>query len=95
VEKEAVSPYAELMTYQGEVNNGGHAQYFTNIENTSDLQKEMATLGTILPINLKNNLQLEYKAYLILEGKEDEKAEEIIENCDNVFGENEEEIKAY
>lgn len=36
-EGKIASPYAELMTYQSEVNNGGHNQYFTNVENTSDL----------------------------------------------------------
>lgn len=33
------SPYAELMTYQSEINNGGHSQFFFNIENTGDLEK--------------------------------------------------------
>ena len=90
---QADSPYAELMTYQSEINNGGHDQYFTNLENTGDLLKEMSTLGTILSAKLKNNLQEAYKAYLVLEEKEnDEKAEEIIEQCDSVFYENEQEI---
>ena len=30
-EGKAGSPYAELMTYQSEVNNGGHSQYFSNV----------------------------------------------------------------
>lgn len=78
------------MTYQSEINNGGHDQYFLNIENTGDLQKEMSVLETVLSEKLKNNLQ---KAYLVLEEKEDdEKAEEIMEECDDVFYENEEEI---
>ena len=90
---QADTPYAELMTYQSEINNGGHDQYFFNIENTGDLQKEMSELETILSAKLKNNLQQAYKAYLVLEEKEvDEKAEEIIEQCDDVFYENEEEI---
>ena len=92
-EGKAESPYAELMTYQGEINNGGHSQYFTNVENTSDLQKEMSVLETILSEKLKTNLKNAYKAYLILEEKEeDEKAEEILEQCDNTFFKNEEEI---
>lgn len=33
------SPYAELMTYQSEIYNGGHSQYFTNVSNTNDLKK--------------------------------------------------------
>ena len=28
-EGEAESPYAELITYQSEINNGGHGQYFS------------------------------------------------------------------
>ena len=40
VEGQADSPYAELMTYQSEINNGGHDQYFNNVENTGDLQKD-------------------------------------------------------
>ena len=92
-EEEADSPYAELMTYQSEVNNGGHDQYFFNVGNTGDLQKEMSVLETVLSAKLKNNLQKAYKAYLVLEEKEnDEKAEEIMEECDDVFYENEEEI---
>ena len=85
------SPYAELMTYQSEINNGGHGQYFTNVENTGDLQKEMSVLETILSLNLKSNLQKAYKAYLDLE-ENDEDAEEIIEQCDDVFFKNEKEI---
>ena len=93
VEGQADSPYAELMTYQSEINNGGHDQYFNNVENTGDLQKEMSALETVLSAKLKNNLQKAYKAYLVLEEKEDdEKAEEIMEQCDDVFYENEEEI---
>lgn len=92
-EEKAESPYAELMTYQSEINNGGHSQYFTNVENTSDLQKEMSVLETILSEELKTNLKKAYEAYLILEEKEDdEKAEEILEQCDNAFYKNEEEI---
>ena len=92
-EEKAVSPYAELMTYQSEINNGGHDQYFTNVENTANLGKEMSALDQILPAKLKDNLNKAYKAYLILEKKdEDEEAEEILEQCDDVFYENEKEI---
>ncbi|MBE6761574.1 MAG: DUF4375 domain-containing protein [Ruminococcaceae bacterium] len=91
-EEKAESPYSELMTYQSEINNGGHSQYFTNVENTSDLQKEMSALETILSEKLKENLNKAYKAYLILEETDDETAEETLEQCDDVFYENEEEI---
>ena len=92
-EEKVDSPYAELMTYQSEINNGGHDQYFTNVENTSDLNKEISALEQILSAKLKNNLNKAYKAYLILEKKEeDEEAEETLEQCDDIFYENEEEI---
>ena len=90
VEEKTDAPYAQLMTYQSEVNNGGHDQYFNNVENTADLQKEIAVLEAILPAKHKNNLQAAYKAYLALEG--DKHAEEILAHCDNVFYENEDEL---
>lgn len=86
------SPYAELMTYQGEINNGGHYQYFTNVENTGNISKEISALQTILPENLKKILPQAYEAYLTLEEKENEKSEEIITQSDKVFFENEEKI---
>lgn len=90
---ETDSPYEELMTYQSEVNNGGHGQYFCNVENTGDLQKEMLVLSSILSDKLVNNLNRAYKAHLILDKNEnDENAEEIIEQCDALLFENEEEI---
>lgn len=73
------------MNYQSEVNNSGHDQYFTNVENTSDLQKVISALTNILPPKLISNFQMVYKAYLTL----DEKAEDILEQCDDVFYENE------
>lgn len=93
VEGKVDSPFSELMEYQSQVNNGGHDQYFTNVENVGDLKKEMSALQQILSAKLKDNLNKAYKAYLVLEEKEaDEKAEEILEQCDDVFYENEQEI---
>lgn len=92
-EERVKSPYAELMTYQSEINNGGHSQYFCNVENVSDLQKEMSELQIILTPILSENLKKAYKAYLILEeNEEDENAEEILEQCDDIVYENEEQI---
>ena len=92
-EEKVKSPYAEMMTYQTEINNGGHSQYFCNVENVSDLQKELSALREILTPLLNKNLQKAYKANLILEEKEDdEKAEEILEQCDDFFYTNEEQI---
>ena len=92
-EEQIDSPYAEVMTYQSEINNGGHDQYFSNVINTGDLQKEMSALASILSTKLNNNLQKAYKAYLALEENEDdENAQAIIEECDDMFYENEEEL---
>lgn len=92
-EEKAESPYAELMTYQSEVNNGGHDQYFLNVENIGNLEKEMSALEQILSAKLKENLKKAYQAHLVLEENEDdEDAEEILEQCDDTFWENEEEI---
>jgi len=89
----AASPYAELMTYQSEVNNGGHGQYFSNTENICDLHKEMAALEKILSKKLSENLMEAYISYLISEGKDyDEQAEATSIRCDTVFFENEEEF---
>ena len=94
-EGEVESPYAELMTYQSEINNGGHGQYFCNVENNDDLGKEISVLETILSDKLIENLHKAYKAYLVLEENEDdEKAEEIMKQCDDTFYENEEEINS-
>jgi hypothetical protein len=54
------------------------------------LQKEICILETILPITLLNNFQTAHKAYMVFE--EDEHAAEILEQCDDVFWKNEEEI---
>ena len=93
VEGQVDSPYAELMTYQSEINNGGHDQYFTNVENTGDLQKEIMVLRNVLSPKLNENLKKAYEAYVILEEKdEDEQAEEALSQCDDVFYENEDEV---
>lgn len=87
------SPYTELMTYQSEINNGGHDQYFVNVENVSDLRREMATLTTILPETLQQNLQIAYRAYIESSEKGiDQSADEILEKCDEAFFANEEQI---
>ena len=91
-EEKAESPYAQLMTYQSEINNGGHDQYFTNVENIADLQNEISVLETILPVIHRDNLRKAYKAYLVLKEKDDEEAEEVLEQCDDVFYENETEL---
>ena len=94
-EEKASSPYAELMTYVSEVNNGGHMQFFDNVSNTSDLPQEISALYTILEGILKQNIETAYNAYLEYEGNEDQedKLDEILDECDNVFYENESKIE--
>ena len=92
---EIQSPFNELMTYQSEINNGGHGQYFVNTENTSDLLKEMSGLNSILSDTLKENLKTAYEAHLLLEQDEtNEEAEAVLEKCDDVFFQNEKDINA-
>lgn len=87
------SPYSELMTYQSEINNGGHDQYFFNIKNSGNLQKEMAVLKTVLPAKLRDNLQNAYDAYLKLTNEEsDEQAGTILSQYDDEFYKVEEDI---
>lgn len=92
-ENRADTPYAEVMTYQSEVNNGGHDQYFFNVEQTGDLQAEISILENVLSEELRSNLLTAYDAYQMLADKEsDEEWEAILEGCDNIFFKNEEEI---
>ena len=92
-EGKAESPYAELMTYQSEVNNGGHLQYFDNLENVGDLQKEVSQLNRILPQILKDNLLKAFNAYLVmLKQDQDDETEIVFEKYDEIYYENEESI---
>lgn len=50
----------------------GTASIFANVENVSDLQKEMSELQIILTPILSENLRKAYKAYLILEENEED-----------------------
>lgn len=87
-EGEAASPYAELLTYQGEVYNGGYYQYFCNVDATGDLRKEMSALRKILPPPLWLTLWLAYRAYLFLEkhpDKEYSALEWYVETSEYVF----------
>ena len=84
------SPYQDLMTYQSEVNNGGHSQFFFNVENTGDLNAVVKETLSILSEVHKRNLEEAYSAYRKYNDVDDDKMEEILDNCDDVFYENEE-----
>ena len=59
----AESPYQELMTYQAEVNNGGHSQFFLNVDNTGDVDAVVSVLLSVLSGALSRNLEKAYTAY--------------------------------
>ena len=84
------SPYDELMSYHGEVNNGGHYQFFSNTDNIENSQSVIEKLSGILPEELKINLEKAYTAYINLENDTDiDFSEQEIKKCDNNFFKNE------
>lgn len=87
------SPYNELMSYHGEVNNGGHYQFFSNADNIENSDTVVEMLSSILSEDLKHNLKMAYRAYINLENNIDiDSSEQDIEKCDNIFYENEDKI---
>lgn len=86
---EADSPYAELMEYEGEVNNGGHSQYFFNVANCGDLHAAVNTILPVLPSPLHENLKKGYDAFVAQEDICDDVNDDLFEECDDVFYKNE------
>ncbi len=90
----AQAPYAQIMTYQAEVNNGGHDQFFFNLSNIGELEETMDILKNALPEPIKETFGKAYAAFLILDKDEDnEEAQQILEECDDLFYENEQLIQ--
>lgn len=89
----AASPFAEIMTYQSEINNGGHDQYFTNLSNRGGLERELAVLAEALQEVHRQNLQRAWEAYRTLV-EDDPQAEETLEQCDDLFYAQEADINA-
>lgn len=89
VRGEAASPYAELMNYESEVNNGGHSQYFFNTANCGDLKAEVEMILPVLPEALRENLRKGYEAFAAQEDICDDVNDELFEECDDFFYENE------
>lgn len=86
---EANAPYAQLMEYESEVNNGGHSQYFFNVANCGDLKAEVETILPVLPNPLRENLARAYEAFSGQEDICDDENDELFEECDDVFYANE------
>ena len=82
-------PCAVLMTYESEVNNGGHSQYFFNIANNGDLAAEVEAVLSLLPEPLRKNLNRGYAAFAAQADISDDDNEDLFEECDAVFYENE------
>lgn len=82
-------PCPKLMTYETEVNNGGHSQYFFNVANCGDLAAEVEVVLSVLPEPLRENLERAYDAFAAQEDISDDENEELFEECDSVFYENE------
>lgn len=88
-EGNAESPYAELMTYEAEVNNGGHFQYFDNTENCGDLKTDASVLLSVLPEPLNSNFRRSYDAYNAQDTFSSRAFETLLDECDSVFYEHE------
>lgn len=89
VQEEAISPYAELMEYDNEVNNGGHSQYFFNVANCGDLKSAVEKILAVLPEPLNENLKKAYDAFSGQEDICDDENFELFEECDRFFYKNE------
>ena len=78
-------PCAKLMTYESEVNNGGHSQYFFNIANCGNLAAEVETVLSMLPEPLRENLNRGYVAFAAQKNIFDDDNDALFEECDDVF----------
>ena len=92
-EGKLLSPYNELIHYENEINSGGHWKYIDDLTESGDLKSVTKELIKILPRTHKRNLKRALRAYPKTL-KNNEKAEEVIEKCDNYFYEKEQEKEA-
>ena len=90
VEEKLESPYSELIEYLNGINGEGHFCHFDNVSDNGNLRKYVKTLMNILPEPLKSNILLAYKAYMVNPDDVSDENNEILNNCDNVYYENEE-----
>ena len=78
-------PCAKLMTYESEVNNGGHSQYFFNTANCGNLAAEVEAVLPMLPEPLRENLSRGYVAFAAQKNISDDDNDALCEECDDVF----------
>ena len=86
----AASPYAELMEYDSEVNNGGHFQYFLNGSLCGDVKEKVEHVLNNLPQPLYDNLKKAYDVFGALEDVYDLQNFERFIQYDKILYENEE-----
>lgn len=94
------SPYQELLTYDAEVQDGGHLQYFINAEiRKFNMFSIMSALKEVLPEKLGDNLSAAYRSYcrLGIDVSDDDAIAEALEDAplslfDDCFFELEEEL---
>ena len=79
------SPLSNLLTYESEVNNGGHSQYFFNVANGGDLHEEVKAVLSLLPQPLRENLSRGYAAFSAQKDISDGVNDALFEECDNIF----------
>lgn len=77
-------PYAQIMEYDSQVNNGGHSQYFFNTDNCSDVHREAGVLLQALPEPLKENFRRAYASFCA-QADVCEEDEALLSHCDQVF----------
>ena len=83
------APLENLLTYESEVNNGGHSQYFFNVANCGDLAAEVESVLSMLPEPLRENIARVYTAFSSQKDISDDINDELFEECDDVFYEHE------
>ena len=82
------SPYADLMTYYSEVNNGSHAQFFDNVSSTGHLEAVMHELKVIVPFDIRVSLVEAHNAFKV-NGADAEENVDFFDHADEVFYERE------
>ena len=93
--KKMESPYQEILSYETDVRNGSHLEYFNWIKDNENFEKTI----DIVSKNLKGTVletifNQAYDAYQKIEKSKDE-AEQILSLCDKAFANEEDAIEKY
>lgn len=83
------SPYAELIEYDEEINNGGHYQYFFNVAVLGGSPESIEMIIELLPTPLNDNLKKAFDAFSSQEDDCDDSNFDLFRECDEFFYENE------